>query len=293
MDKIIQGLRSYWNLLFQLAVWGYDIVTKFIAPPPSTALACPPNVSDCLSSIENLAKYGLTFLIGLSLIATRSLGKRRHLPLWIILTVMALVGAYGSYAYYDRLQSKWICEVDPQRPLILRIKGEQLTEEAQKLSSDPACMGEPKCKALLSCFENDPKQVWQSDEIDRRRVYLTATYFSVMPLFVLGIICITQAIYCAMQEDSAKQFVGRWKSSEAGESTRGIELVVIIANKKINGRLLNELDPPDIADAEIKGDTLTFVHGRNRTEYEMNLVNENEASLVQKNNDKSRTLFKN
>jgi len=291
-------LRDHWNLLAQTAVWAFNIVRQFVAPPPSTALACPPDLLNCLSSTEQLAKYGLAVMIGLTMIATHFRGKRPDLLMWIGFAIIAFAAAYGSYAYYYHLQSKWICDVsEPTQPPPhnLRLKGETfIDDEVKSIAADEPCKG--GCKQILSCFDNDPKQVWKNEEIDRRRLALTGTYFSVLPLFVLCIICTLQAIYCATQKGSPEDFKGYWESMNPVQTSPEVLLIIRVVNKKVSGELLNinALDSPEIFDARIQRGTLIFFHGRARIRYEMDHTSGTEASLSQKeiDNPKSWDLVK-
>jgi hypothetical protein len=288
----LDSLKLRWNLLMQLAIWAYDILAHFVSAPPTSALACAANDPNCVGSTEYLAKYGLAVVIGLSMIATSALRTRRYTLLWVVLALLIIGSAYRTNAWYLHLQNIWICDVTkPGGELKLRIKGEHLTKEAGAMSSDPVCAG--GCAGILSCFENDPKQVWLTEEINERRVYLTATYFSVLPLYALGIIFTVQALYCASR-NVAKTFAGHWKST--GTDDVGlVDLTIIIANNKIGGHLRNvsDLDSAAIQDALIKNETLTFTHGRSRTPYEMTLAGDGKALLSQES-DRERhwKLFK-
>jgi hypothetical protein len=224
----------------------------------------------------------LATVVVFSLVATWKWSKRRHLILWLGLTLVTFLGTYTLNTYYNRLEVQWICEVDKKDPPILRMKGETLTEAAAyALQHKPRCVTESPCVGLLKCFELEPTQVWLSDEIYWRRVYLTAAYFGNASLLFLGIIFTSQVIFCALQQSARKQFHGWWKE-DSMEDDKGLKLRITVTDDQITGHIFNLGEGrTEIQEAEIDKAILKFVHGRARIHYAMSLVSDNEASLWQ------------
>jgi hypothetical protein len=293
MDSIGQRIKDNWNLLAQLVVWGFGLIKTIVTPPPSAALVCPPDNPNCASSTESWIKYILAFVVVFSLVATWKWSKRRHLSLWLVLTVLVFIGTYALHTYYSRLEYRWICTVDAKEPPILRIKGDTLTREAEyALKNKPRCTDDnpqTQCASLLKCFELKPEQVWYADGIYRHRVYLTAAYFGDVSLFFLGIIFVSQVLYCATQKSARTIFHGYWKDDSCKDD-KCLGLRITTTDKQITGHLLNlSNDRTDIEEANIRNDALKFVHGRMRTHYVMSLIDDKKASLLQTGVDQPRS----
>ncbi len=189
--KALAWVKSTWNLLFQ----GGVVISTFAA---SLLLPLAPGVAvgeaDPAARVVKFATYIITVVLGLSLIVTRKLNKKRHLRLWVVLTVVFLGSSvYAIYRNYQ-LNNSLTCLCNGKT--VLKGKEYKQPEVINRFFPNGV-----DCSSLCKQFQTAdgkvvPERVWTEDSMNESRRILFISYLLCFPLVALTIISVVQAIFC-------------------------------------------------------------------------------------------------
>jgi hypothetical protein len=131
-------------------------------------------------------------LAGLIFLVVQKWNRKEHVPRWAILAFVFLIISVLSYFGYQHFLDTRTCNYDEQSVVI----GTTLTPQAQEdIKETP----NPSCETLLQDFAGKADDVWTRDSINGSRYLLAATYITCLPLFMICIISLVQALSCATQ----------------------------------------------------------------------------------------------
>jgi len=211
------GKDGIWNILVEIVAWVGGIAGSFLLPPPV-------GPAETTKLNEGLAQYLLAVLAGIVIVFALVKNKKHHWPYWLIPAALALILAVTGTFLYSSYWGKWVClysHEDPPRPVVI---GEHETDQAKRTRQDARCKDVSNCNAILYCFGGKEYKIWNSDEIDQRRLILKGLYFSILPFVLISLMCVIQSIYCAKKPDEENLleqrregrrpfFSGRWLSN--------------------------------------------------------------------------------
>ena len=189
--KSNESLKSRWNLLLQTAVWISAFTASILLPPTGVTVSD----ADPAARILKGTNFINAVVVGLSLIATKSLNTKKHVWLWIILT--AIFFSFSCYSIYKNFQlnNDLTCSCNSKTT----IKGTEYKNPAVVARFYPNGID---CSILCENFKTPegtvvPERVWTEASINESRRKLFLSYVVCFPLVALTIISVVQAIYCS------------------------------------------------------------------------------------------------
>ena len=185
--------QKQWQFLFNGAVWLFGIVATFVIPP-----------SFLSESWINFARFVVAILTGLYSIAAVKWSARKHTMLWVVASVVFVIGTTASYFSYDGLLRDWTVRYPKNSPSRVLIG---------KTYTDFAAAYREKFRGKNGFFLSDedlvwdndgPGGLWQEGEIEVRRRWAIAVYISTVVLPAFCIISVVQAVTCASRPKSRR-----------------------------------------------------------------------------------------
>jgi hypothetical protein len=179
----LEQSRKSWSVLTQAAVWVLGVIGGFLLPPPVGASQADQKIW------VHLAQFVITIVIGLVFIAAQKWRQKRHAKWWGAFSFGFLVLAVSAFFGYQRFMYAWTCNYAGQRVVVgsvLTAHGKQFAEQNPSFSRD----------AFLMEHTGVAEDFWTRESIDRRRLFLAATYILCLPFFTVCLIAIVQAIRC-------------------------------------------------------------------------------------------------
>jgi len=181
-----ENTKKTWGLLLEFAVFIFGVVGSFLLPPPGW-------VSEGgEKTMIRLAQFVAAVLVGLIFLLVQKWNKKKHVARWAILTVAALVLSLFAYFGYQYLLDTHTCQYAGQ-PVVI---GTRYTEHALSYIKDTP---NATCTILLDDFAGKAEDIWTRDSINKSRYILAGTYVLNLPLFIICIIAVVQALSCSNQ----------------------------------------------------------------------------------------------
>lgn len=188
-------LKKTWNLLLQTAVWISSFTASIVLPPTGVTIS----EADPAARILKFTNYIIAVVVGLSLIATKKLNRKKHLWLWIVLTAIFFCSScYLIYRSYE-LNNSLTCICNNQTV----VKGTQYkAPQVVKLYFPNGVDCPTLCQNFVTTDKKVvPEKVWTETSINDSRRTLFLNYLGCFPLVALTIICVVQAIYCSTRKE--------------------------------------------------------------------------------------------
>lgn len=155
----------------------------------------PPEVVKGKDDLALLARFIVTVLVALLIIAGVVWSKRHHLRWWTIAAIVTLVAACGLFLRYRQDQRVCTCDVRG-KPILI---GTVLTAQAK---NDVEANRVSTCAELLDDFES-VDEVWTSASIARCENLMTIEYLSSVVLFALVLLMIVHAVSIVSRAEPA------------------------------------------------------------------------------------------
>lgn len=173
--NVFDDLKKYWGVVAQAGLWVMNIVAGFVLPP---TLGVPAEEQAILS----LAQFIVNILLGLILVLTIKFQKKSHWRWWFGACMLSLVLAV--IAYFAYMQRRNVCTCEYYSTIVLI--GTEPRNEAWR---------NVPCSLLIRQATGNAYDVWTAESIHSCRICLGVNYIVTVPLFVIGLITMLQAIY--------------------------------------------------------------------------------------------------
>jgi uncharacterized membrane protein len=125
--------------------------------------------------------------LGLAFIAAQKWKVRQHLTRWAAVAALFLLAALASFFGYQHLLFYETCDYNSGRVVI----GTAYTPHGSRYHHDNPSLG---CHELLNDFAGSATDIWTEDSINRNRMLLAGSYLLALPLCVMCMIAIVQAV---------------------------------------------------------------------------------------------------
>lgn len=181
--NFIRTFEKNWNVLSAIALFIIGILGTFLIPPPDY-LANEP-------VFANAGKFIATIVIGLILVPILLWKTNKHTRNWWIVALLSFLLSIVCLFSYLSLKQKWMCRCFDENKLIL-IGSEMKPSLNESLKNSD-------CQELLQGSSCYPEKVWTKASIDRNRLILAGVYILSLPLFIIAMMSVVQAIYCSKQ----------------------------------------------------------------------------------------------
>jgi|KBSSwiStaDraftv2_1062776.scaffolds.fasta_scaffold207451_2 hypothetical protein len=184
-------LKKTWNLLVQTAVWISSFTAAILLPPTGVTVS----EADPAGRVLKYTNFIIAVVVGLSLIATKAFNRRKHLWLWIILSLFFF--GLSTYLIYKNFQVNNMLTCSCSGKTI--VKGTTYKEPELIARFFPSGVD---CNILCQHFVTPdgtivPERVWTENSINDSRRTLFLSYVICFPAVALTIISVVQAIYCS------------------------------------------------------------------------------------------------
>src|ERR1700730_4343707 len=177
-------LKGSWASLSQAGVWILGIVCSFLLPHPSGLSSGDEKIW------QSLAKFIVTFLVGLLFIVARRSDKKRHLRGWTTVAALLLVFAVADFLVYQSFLYSRTCTYNALRV----VKGSVYTPHGlDYVQKNPGI----SCQDLFEDHAGNAEDIWTAESIGHNRMVLAEVYVGCLPLFAACIIAILQAVALA------------------------------------------------------------------------------------------------
>jgi|ERR1051326_638884 hypothetical protein len=192
LNRFLTGLKSIWNLLVQAATWIAAYVASLLLPPVSGVIE---GGDASTSPVRNYAAFIIGAVIVISFVLGQVFNKKKHVWIWVILTIIFLASSiYSINRNYD-LNGSLVCTCQGQAI----IKGKDYKDEEIIKRFFPQGVD---CAIVCTNFKNkegkvEPERVWAENSINENRQRLFKSYVICFPLVALTIISAVQIIYCS------------------------------------------------------------------------------------------------
>lgn len=103
------------------------------------------------------------------------------------MTIIALVLSLSAFFLYQRLLDRRTCQY-ANLPVVI---GTRYTQHAQSYVRENST-----CSDLLEDFGGKAEDIWTQESIDNSRYVLALTYILTLPLFMICMISVIQAVHC-------------------------------------------------------------------------------------------------
>lgn len=177
----LKTLKRNWNILSSVALFIIGILGTFLKSPP-----------DYIASeniFTNAGKFIATLVVGLMFVPVILWKSKGHTRNWWILASVTFILSIVCLFTYLHLKQKWMCPCFDENKLILI--GSELRPDLDESVKDS------NCQELLQGSSCHPERVWKKDSIDKNRLFLAGVYVLSLPLFIISMISVVQAIYCS------------------------------------------------------------------------------------------------
>jgi hypothetical protein len=198
-------IQKQWRFLFNGAVWLFDIVATFVIPPAFLD-----------ESWINFTRFVVAVLTGLYSIAAATWPGRKHTAIWVVASVVFVVGATGSYFGYDSLLRDWTViypQNSPGRVLVGKTHTDFADAYRKKFRDEN---GFSLSDADLVWANDGTDGLWPEAEIEVRRRWAIAIYISTVMFPAFCIISVAQAITCASTPKSRSRKSRAKRQAPAG-----------------------------------------------------------------------------
>jgi hypothetical protein len=183
LEESVGRVRALWAVLAQGALWFSGVIGGFLLPPPVGMAA-----GDDRTWLR-FAQFLVAALLGLVLFATFRWHQRKHASVWWLTACGALLLAIVVFFQYQRLLYAWTGEYDGH----LVVVGSEFTAQGRAyVERNPNL----PLTTLLEDFLGRAEDIWTRPSINQRRTVLAGVYVSCLPLLVLSLIAIVQALRC-------------------------------------------------------------------------------------------------
>jgi len=173
---MLERAKRHWSTLTQFAAF-VMLQLGFLRPP---------EVVKGKDDTALLARFIVTVVVALLVIAGVIWSKRRHLRSWTIAATVMLVAACAMFIRYREDQRACTCDLRGKPVLI----GTVLTDQAK---IDIATNKVSTCAELIDGFES-VDEIWTSDSIAHAETLLTIEYLSAVVLFALVLLMAIHAV---------------------------------------------------------------------------------------------------
>lgn len=292
-EQLEFGFNKWISVLskpFKIATWVLGVISSFGITPPVPL--------DQTKSLVNLSRFVIVVLIVCFAYFTYKFQKHCHAINWVIAAALSLSIFLGGWFLNDYLQSKWMCKVSGQWVVM----GDERTEEGEWQRPKSHCQ---KCEDLIyRCGHNDPTSIWKPEGIERHRRMLILLYFALIPILVLCITSVVQALHCLKQPDPRQDATGFWKGQISASTSVTLELNLEPNKKGVRGRLFYQYSASDqegthskevisIIDSQFQCENLTFstIEKTGLKKYRMIFVPKLSSSTLERFNDESKKFF--
>lgn len=183
LEASVERARGIWALLTQGALWLLGVIGGFLLPPPVGMTA-----GDDQTWLR-FAQFLVAILLGLVLFATFRWHLRRHASIWWLTAGGALLLGVVMFFRYQGLLYAWTGEYDGR----LLVVGSEYTPQGRAyVERNPNL----PLTTLLEDFLGRAEDIWTRSSINQRRMVLAGVYVSCLPLLVLSLIAVVQALHC-------------------------------------------------------------------------------------------------
>jgi hypothetical protein len=184
-------LKKTWNLLLQAGIWISTFVASMLLPPV-TGLA--ETEADPSARLLKYTRFIVAVVVGLSFVLAGILNKRRHLWVWIILTIVFLGTSVICINWNYQLNNTLTCTCNNKAV----VRGTIYKQSEVVARFFPTGVD---CSNLCDHFVDQygkviPEKVWTESSINDSRRLLFLSYLVCFPAVALTIVSIIQAIYC-------------------------------------------------------------------------------------------------
>jgi hypothetical protein len=176
--RILEKLKSYWSVIVQAGLWAMNIVAGFVLPPKL-------GVPEDEQSILNLAQFIVNILLGLIIVLSIRFRNKNHLKSWFAASLVTVLLAVFSYFTYMRTRDRCTCRYYSTTVLI----GTELKNKSLEGTA---------CSILLEKATGAADEVWTAESISNCRLSLGISYVITVPLFVIGLMSMLQALFIAL-----------------------------------------------------------------------------------------------
>ena len=176
-------MRALWTVLVQSALWLLGVIGGFLLPPPVGMGAGEDK------TWLRFAQFLVAVLLGLVVFGTFKWHQRKHAAGWWLTACGALLLAIVMFFQYQRLMYGWTGEYDGR----LVVVGTEYTPQGRAYVEPNPNL---PLTTLLEDFLGRAEDIWTRNSINQRRTVLAGVYVSCLPLLVLSIIAVVQALRC-------------------------------------------------------------------------------------------------
>ena len=159
----------------------FGVISGFLLPPPGWASAAGSTVP------VRLGQFVITVLVGLIFLLVQKWNRKKHAVRWVTMTIIALVLSLSAFFLYQRLLDRRTCQY-ANLPVVI---GTRYTQHAQSYVRENST-----CSDLLEDFGGKAEDIWTQESIDNSRYVLALTYILTLPLFMICMISVIQAVHC-------------------------------------------------------------------------------------------------
>jgi hypothetical protein len=179
-----ENTKKSYGLLAEFATFIIGVIGSFLLPPPGWVSSSGDKV------LVRLAQFVVIIIAGLIFLLVKKWSRKKHVVRWVAITLVSLVLALAAYFGYQHLLDTRTCEYDNHQVVI----GTEYTEHGLNyLAKNP----NSTCKSLLEDHTGAAEDVWTKKAIDRSRYILAGSYILNLPLFMLCLIAVIQALSCS------------------------------------------------------------------------------------------------
>lgn len=185
-------LKITWNILVQVAVWVCAFIASMLLPPVSGVVE---SEQDPTARLSKYTIFIIAVVIGLSFVLAKKLNRKKHVGLWVFMTLVFLGSSVYLVNRNYQLNNTLTCSCNGKSV----IKGTQYKDPQVVAVFFPRGVD---CPILCKNFANPdgkvvPEKVWTEDSINESRRTLFISYVICFPAVALTIISVVQAIYCS------------------------------------------------------------------------------------------------
>ena len=185
LSQLLNKFKNDWNKLAAFGAWLGLVIASFLVPPPVGA--------DQLGGTSALTAFGsflVPLCVGLIAVPLSRWSRKRYTWPWWKAGAAALLLSIVAFLGYQWLSSSWTCLYHQK---LLVFGSEYMPGRAQWVVDHPEFAGPAD---WIMAHAGRITEIWTESSIDLRCVILAAIYLLSLPLFVLAVICVIQAIYC-------------------------------------------------------------------------------------------------
>jgi len=185
-SRFLKSIKSTWMQLAQFAVWICGVIGLFLVNPPELWEGAGPDPS------LRFAQFLAAILSGLVLIAAVKWHRRKHLKLWIGVTVASTAIGAPLFFFYQFAHASWTCSyVQGKAP---KVVGIHLSAPAEKYMQETPGRS---CDELVQAFTGKTQQIWPASEIMLRYIVLVLVFTAITLFFATAMIGLVQSIRTA------------------------------------------------------------------------------------------------